>query len=123
MNEMMNTDHLRKLTEQIKDIHEQREFNRQLLKQYEIAPEYIPYMLKERQEKLEEIEKKVNEFVEANRPKPVATTTYDFASLQTLSINADAIPIPRYLGAISKQTIEIVFPQVFSLANSGTNPS
>ena len=52
MNEMMNTDHLRKLTEQIKDIHEQREFNRQLLKQYEIAPEYIPHMLRERQEKL-----------------------------------------------------------------------
>ena len=48
----INTDTLRKLTEQIKEIHEQREFNRQLLKQYEIAPEYIPYMLRERQEKL-----------------------------------------------------------------------
>ena len=52
MNERMNTDHLRKLTEQIKDIHEQREFNRQLLKQYEIAPEHVPIMLKQRQEEL-----------------------------------------------------------------------
>jgi hypothetical protein len=38
-------------------------------------------------------------------------------------MNADAIPIPRYSGAISKQTIEIVFPQVISLANAGTNPA
>ncbi len=48
----MDTYHVRRLTEQIKDIHEQRVFNKQLLKQYELAPEYIPMMIKQRQEEL-----------------------------------------------------------------------
>lgn len=58
-------------------------------------------------EKLEEIEKKVNEFVEANRPKPVATTTYDFASLQTGPFTENVVGEGFTIYASSNADIEI----------------
>ena len=58
-------------------------------------------------EKLEEIENKVNEFVEANRPKPIATTTYDFASLTTGTYTENVVGDGITIYASSSSNIEI----------------